>query len=137
MNGTMTTGCIDPTHSPRRSTKNRFVYGGGSAASLRLAACPQIPTGHIARPTIIPSPIEESIGPSERSTGAIENRAVRMWNPNTASSTTPNSTHDVGWVNAAAMPIRKSADLAPQDVLAAWRNGSVSDNRNSTVMLSR
>ncbi len=135
--GPMINGCSDITHSRRRAAKNSFVYGGGSAASARLADFPQMPTTHMARPPIIPNPTDISIGPSDRSADPNENRLVRKWNPNTASSTTPKITQVVGCVNAAAIAIRNNAVRAPHDVRAAWRNGNVSARRNRTVMLSR
>ena len=137
MNGTTITGCIEPIHSSSRSTKNAFVYGGGRAASLRLAVVPQMPTTQLASPTNMPSPTENSIGPSDRRASPRRNRLVTKWNPNTARSVAPKSTQVVGWVNAAAIPIRKSAVRAPHDVRAAPRNASIKLNRKSTVMLSR
>ena len=135
--GPMMSGWSDMTHSRRRAAKNCFVYGGGRAASARLADVPQMPTTHIASPPIIPKPTDISMGPSARSADPNENLLVRKWKPNTAKSTTPKITHVVGCVNAAATAIRKSAVRAPHDVRAAWRKGSVSDSRNRTVMLSR
>ena len=85
----------------------------------------------------MPKPTDISIGASARSAAPKENRLVRKWKPNTAISTTPKITHVVGCVNAAAMPIRNSAVLAPHDVRASWTNGIISASRNSTVMLSR
>ena len=85
----------------------------------------------------MPNPIESNMGPSAFNAAPSENRLVRKWNPKTAISTTPKTTHEVGCVKAAAIPIRKSAVRAPQDVLASWTNAIMSDNRKSTVMLSR
>ena len=137
MNGTITSGCRDPTHSMSRSAKNSAVYGGGRAASARLAGFPQMPTTHIARPTIMPKPTDISIGPSDLSAAPSEKRLVRKWNPNTAISTAPKITHVVGCVNAAAMPIRNSAVRAPHEVRDSWTNGIIRASRKRTVMLSR
>ena len=137
INGPITSGCSDPTHCASRATKNAFVYGGGSAASDRLADGPQIPTTHIARPAIMPNPQDISIGPSDRSAAPNENRLVRKWNPNTAISTTPKITQVVGCVNAAPMESRKTADRAPHDVRDAPRKGSSAQSRNSIRVLSR
>ncbi len=111
--GPMTSGWSDITHSRKRAAKNCLVYGGGSAASARLADFPQIPTTHIASPAIIPKPTDISMGPSERSASPNENLLVRKWKPNTARRTTPKITHVVGCVNAAATAIKKSAVRAP------------------------
>ena len=137
MNGTITIGCSDSTHSTRRSVKNFAVYGGGSAASARLAGLPQMPITQHASPAIMPKPTDISIGASARNAAPNENRLVRKWNPNTAISTTPKITHVVGCVNAAAMPIRNNAVRAPHEVRASWTNGIISASRKSTVMLSR
>ena len=136
-NGTITIGCRESVHSMRRWVKNSAVYGGGNAASAKLAGCPQMPTTQQTSPAIMPKPVDISIGPSDLSAEPKEKRLVRKWNPNTAIITTPKITHVVGCVNAAAMPIRKSAVLAPHDVRASCTNGIMSDNRNSTVTLSR
>ena len=85
----------------------------------------------------MPNPIDRSMGPSAFRAAPSENRLVRKWKPNTAISTTPNTTHVVGCVKAAATPIRNSAVRAPHDVLASWTKGIMSDSRKSTVMLSR
>ena len=137
MNGTTITGCIEPIHSSSRSTKNDFVYGGGSAASFRLALAPQIPTTQLASPTSMPTPTESSIGPSALRASPTLNRLVTTWSTNTARSVMPKSTQVVGCVNAAAIPIKKSAVLAPHEVRAAPRNASIRLRRKSTVMLSR
>ncbi len=137
MNGTTISGCIEPIHSSSRSTKKAFVYGGGSAASFKLAVGPQMPITQHASPKTMPEPTDRSVGPSERSAEPSRNRDVTRWNPKTARSVTPNSTQVVGCVNAAAIPIRNRAVRAPHDVFAAWRNGSINASRNRTVMLSR
>ena len=85
----------------------------------------------------MPSPTENSSGPSDRSAAPNEKRLVRKCQPNTDSRMPPKITHVVGCVNAAAIPIRNSAVRAPHDVRAACANGIISDSRNSTVMLSR
>jgi hypothetical protein len=137
MNGTITAGCSDSVHSTRRWEKNFAVYGGGSAASARLAGLPQMPTTQHASPAIMPEPTDSNIGPSERRAEPSENRLVRKWKPKTANSTTPKITHVVGCVNAAAMPIRNSAVRAPHEVRASCTNGIIRESRNSTVTLSR
>ena len=98
---------------------------------------PQIPSTQQASPATMPKPTDISAGPSDFSAGARWNRDVSTWNPKTPSIVTPNSTHVVGWVNAAAAPISSSAIRDPQCVRAGPRNGNVSASRNSTVMLSR
>ena len=77
MNGTITTGCIDRVHSRSRAVKNSAVYGGGSAASARLAEDPQIPITQQESPTIMPNPTDISIGPSVFSADPNEKRLVR------------------------------------------------------------
>jgi hypothetical protein len=81
--------------------------------------------------------VESSSGASDRSADPNRNRLVRTCQPHTPNSDTPNRTHVVGWVNAAAIPIRKTATRAPHEVLAASANATIRDNRKSTVMLSR
>ncbi len=137
MNGTTITGCSDVIHWLSRSAKNSAEYGGGNAASARLAGLPQIPITQQARPTIMPKPVDNSMGPSDFNAAPSENRLVRKWNPNTAIITTPKITQVVGWVNAAAIPIKNRAVLAPHDVRAASTNGIIKASRNNTVMLSR
>ena len=132
-------GCIDVTHSTSRSRKNAAVYGGGSAASFNSSGPPgpQIPTTQSARPVTIPKPVESSSGPSDRNAEPSRNRLVRRCVPHTPISETPNSTHVVGCVNAATIPIEKIATRAPHDVRAASANATIRQSRNSTVMLSR
>ena len=62
-----------------RSVKNSAVYGGGRAASARLAGVPQMPTTHDARPAIMPKPTDMSIGPSARNAAPSEKRLVKNW----------------------------------------------------------
>jgi hypothetical protein len=85
----------------------------------------------------MPNPTDISIGASAFSAAPSENRLVRKWNPKTAISTTPNTTHVVGCVNAAAIPIRNNAVRAPHEVRASCMKGIINESRNRTVMLSR
>jgi len=137
MNGTITIGCIDSVHSRSRAAKNSAVYGGGSAASARLADDPQIPITQHESPAIMPKPTDINIGPSAFNADPNENRLVRKCQPKTDSKIPPKITQVVGCVNAAAIPIRNSAVRAPQDVRASCRNGMVRHSRNRTVALSR
>src|SRR6478672_8208243 len=137
MNGTITIGCIDKIHSRSRAAKNAAVYGGGSAASARLADDPQIPMTQHESPAIMPNPTDINIGPSAFSAAPNENRLVRKCHPKTARRIPPKITHVVGCVNAAAIPIKNRAVRAPHDVRASCRNGIVKHSRNSTVALSR
>jgi hypothetical protein len=139
INGIVISGRIDVTHSASRCRKNAAVYGGGRAASFSSSGPPgpQIPTTHRTSPVTIPDPADSSRGPSERIAEPSRSRLVRRCVPQTASRDTPNSTQVVGCVNAAAIPIRKTADRAPQDVRAASANATIRLSRNRTVMLSR
>ena len=137
MNGTMITGCMDSVHSFSRAVKNAAVYGGGSAASAKLADEPQMPITQHASPAIMPKPTDINIGPSAFSAEPNENRLVRKCQPNTDSRMPPKITHVVGCVNAAAIPIRNSAVRAPHDSRASSRNGIVRHSSRSTVALSR
>ena len=85
----------------------------------------------------MPKPVAISRGPSERSAAPKENLLVKKWKPNTASNVIPNKTAVVGCVKATAIAIKKTATRAPHEVRAAPANATISDNRNSTVMLSR
>ena len=96
-----------------------------------------MPITQADKPATMPKPTDISIGPSDFSAEPKENRLVRKCQPNTASKIPPKITQVVGWVNAAAIPIRNSAVRAPHDVRAVSRNGIVRHNRNSTVALSR
>ena len=110
------TGWSDPTHPLSRWRKTSFVYGGGSAASASDPFTPHGPASHDASPRTIPEPTESSPGPSRRSAEDSENRLVTKCSAKAARSETPKITQVVGCVNAAAMPNRNSADLAPHDV---------------------
>src|SRR5512132_2357805 len=74
MNGTITIGCSDSVHSFSRAAKNDAVYGGGRAASAKLALEPQIPIIQADSPRIIPKPTDISIGPSDVSAAPSEKR---------------------------------------------------------------
>ena len=85
----------------------------------------------------MPEPVDSRSGPSDRIAEPSRKRLVTTCVPHTASSEIPNRTQVVGWVNAAAIPIRKIATRAPQEVRAASAKATIRLRRNSTVMLSR
>ena len=85
----------------------------------------------------MPNPADISIGPSDFSADPSENRLVRKCQPNTAISTTPKITQVVGCVNAAAIADQEQRRSRSPRRPRRRRNGSMSDSRNSTVMLSR
>jgi hypothetical protein len=125
------------THPERRLKKTSFVYGGGNAASASEPVTPQGAISHVARPKIIPKPTDINDGPSSLSGGPRWNRLVSNRRPNTAISEKPKMTQVVGCVNAAAMPNRNIAVLAPHDVRAGTKNARINDRKYRTVMLSR
>ena len=115
---------VDEERLRVRRWEGRFLEAGRGSPRCRRPSWP-VPRTCRARPG-------SSIGPSDRRASPRRNRLVTKWNPNTARSVAPKSTQVVGWVNAAAIPIRKSAVRAPHDVRAAPRNASIRLNRKST-----